>query len=137
MMTLFNVGIKAVIEDAGKVLIVRESDDERDFWEIPGGRIDENETIEEALVRELNEELPGIKNVIIHEPLAAYRVPGLLFGDRGLFLICYRVTAKLPIMTRLSTEHDNFAWLSYDEAMEKVALDFKPAIQRLRDQSKL
>lgn len=130
-MTIFNVGIKGVIAKDGKVLLVRESG--REFWEVPGGRVDENETIEEALLRELNEELPGIKDVHIGDILAAHRVPGLLFGDRGLFLVCYEVNAEIPDMTELSDEHDQFAWLPFDEAIEKVAPDFRPAIARLRD----
>ena len=53
---LFRVSLKAVIfNENNEVLIVRESD--RDCWDIPGGGMDHGESIEEALARELKEEV--------------------------------------------------------------------------------
>ena len=48
-----------VIIDRDKVLITRRAPKENfaGGWEIPGGKIEENETPEESLVRELKEEL--------------------------------------------------------------------------------
>lgn len=46
-----------VIIETGKVLLVkREAEPFRAMWVIPGGRIEENETIEECAVREAKEE---------------------------------------------------------------------------------
>ena len=39
-MIKFNVGVKAIIEHEGKVLLLRKND----FWDTPGGRIDGDET---------------------------------------------------------------------------------------------
>lgn len=52
---LYRLAIRAFIFHEGKVLMVREKDG--DWWSFPGGGIDYGETIEEALPRELAEEL--------------------------------------------------------------------------------
>ncbi|MEN9557828.1 MAG: hypothetical protein RL141_197 [Candidatus Parcubacteria bacterium] len=49
------VAIKAVLVSDNKVLITRSPDDPK--WEIPGGRLHQNETVEGALLREIREEL--------------------------------------------------------------------------------
>lgn len=60
----FQVGVKALLKDkAGNILIVKEHGKLR--WDIPGGRIEENESIAETLKRETREEL-GVKNIEIH-----------------------------------------------------------------------
>lgn len=64
----------AVIFDEDKVLITRRPDDKRHpgFWEFPGGKVDPGESPEEALCREIREELDaevqvnGIYEVVYH-----------------------------------------------------------------------
>lgn len=47
--------VRVVISEGGKILLVQEFDDEN--WKLPGGKIHEGETIYQALVREVKEEL--------------------------------------------------------------------------------
>ena len=49
----------AVVEEGGRVLITRRNpkDSLGGYWEFPGGKIEPNETPEEALFREFQEEL--------------------------------------------------------------------------------
>ena len=56
----------AIIQEKGKILAAQRShDDELSFkWEFPGGKIEENETAEQCIVRELEEEF-GIKTKVI------------------------------------------------------------------------
>ncbi len=51
----------AVIFDGEKVLITRRPDDKlhAGLWEFPGGKVDPGEGPEEALCREIREELGG------------------------------------------------------------------------------
>lgn len=49
------VAVKAMIKNGDKVLITRSEGDT--LWDLPGGRIHEAESLEEALTREVKEEL--------------------------------------------------------------------------------
>src|SRR5437899_2943747 len=48
----FPISIKGVVVRDGKVLLLR---NERDEWELPGGRIEVGETPEECVAREIHE----------------------------------------------------------------------------------
>ncbi len=53
---LFRISMKSLIRnDAGEILVVKESG--RDWWDLPGGGMDHDENIYEALCRELYEEV--------------------------------------------------------------------------------
>ena len=134
MMTIFNIGIKGIIEKEGRILLVHDQRNGKDMWDVPGGRIDENESVEETLTRELQEELPGITNIRIGELLSAKRVPGMVLGDKGLFLVCYKVEADLPSIVRTSEEHDQFEWVILEEAVNQVQETVRPALEKLLTQ---
>lgn len=53
---LGNIAVKAIIPHEGRVLICRDGKD-ASIWEIPGGRLHVDEDIEDALLREVREEL--------------------------------------------------------------------------------
>lgn len=129
-MTVFNVGCKAIIIQDGKVLLLKGEKKGRNLWDAPGGRIDDDETIQETLVRELHEELPGIQNIEIHELLSAFRVPGMPLGDKGLVLLFHRVTAEFPDGVRVSEEHDSYEWMPIDEIEAKAARGIADAAKR-------
>lgn len=117
----FFVGIKGVITKGGKVLLIKASQEVegREHWEVPGGRIDQNESIQEALARELSEEVPSIKNVEQHEILYAHRVQHDVKEDTSLVLIFYRVSAEFENEEiLLSEEHVDYKWVTAEEAVE-------------------
>ena len=59
MAKIVSVCAAALIDIDGRVLLAKRPDHKADggLWEFPGGKIDADETPENALVRELNEEL--------------------------------------------------------------------------------
>ena len=57
---LFQIGIKAIIRNDENQILLLEN---KDYWDIPGGRMDQGEDIEAALLRELNEEI-GVDRVV-------------------------------------------------------------------------
>ncbi len=83
--------VAAFLVQEGKVLLARRPEGKArgGFWEFPGGKVEEGETPEEALVRELNEEL-GLW-VQVGPRLAAVDYD---YPDVSIRLLCYRVYAQ-------------------------------------------
>ena len=104
----FEIGVKAVIVQDGRVLLLKR----RDFqtWDMPGGRINEGETVGQALAREVCEELPGgqcqTSRHIVHAEMADFVLPNGL----RLMLLFFRVDAALPNDLQASAEHDELRW---------------------------
>ncbi len=110
------VGIKGIIMQDNKVLVLKCKDILRNrlYWDLPGGRMEDGETIVDALQRELHEELPVIKNIQIHNLIAASKLPHKVADGQGLVLLIYKVTADLPSVV-LSNEHIGYKWVNRDE----------------------
>ncbi len=82
--------VAAVIERDGQILICQRRPNERHAlrWEFPGGKVEHGETLEQALRRELTEEL-GIQATIGPE---IKRYPFSYNGRSGILLVFFRVT---------------------------------------------
>ncbi|KZE69253.1 DNA mismatch repair protein MutT [Fictibacillus phosphorivorans] len=115
-MTLENeihVVVKAVIEAEEKVLIVKRSDDDEigaGTWEFPGGKIEFEEEIEAALIREVKEET-GLSVTVDHILYATS-----FFTDplRKVVLITYFCQSSSSDVL-LSEEHSNYMWVLKEE----------------------
>lgn len=55
--SLPRIRVAALIEEAGRVLLVRHLKEGRSYWMLPGGGVRHGESLHDALVRELKEEL--------------------------------------------------------------------------------
>lgn len=99
----------AIICDESRVLATQRGYGEfKDMWEFPGGKIEINETPEEALKREVMEEL-DIK-VRIEEPFCAVEYDYPTFHLSMSCFICSIVEGKLTLK-----EHESAKWLSAEE----------------------
>jgi 8-oxo-dGTP diphosphatase len=78
------------------------------FWEFPGGKLEENETPEQALVRELQEEV-GIQ-VLKHEPLMQHHHD---YAEHSAFLDVFVITRFIGVARPL--EGQNIQWISIEE----------------------
>jgi 8-oxo-dGTP pyrophosphatase MutT (NUDIX family) len=105
----FYVGVKGLIRAGSGFLILKH---ESGRYDIPGGRIDDDEDFEQTLRRELNEELPGIKDVKIGNMIGAYRLHKDIDQDTSLVLLYFSVEAILPEEIELSDEHTEYLWVS-------------------------
>lgn len=54
--SLYRVAVRALVVEDSRVLLVKEHDGDG-WWAIPGGGIDYGETLKDALIREIREEL--------------------------------------------------------------------------------
>lgn len=102
--------VAAVFYRDGKVLACKRAPGKSASgkWEFPGGKIDDDETPEFALIREIREEL-GIS--ISVDGLVDRTVTQV--GDLDIDLACYLVSfSEVPSH---STDHDELRWLPVDD----------------------
>lgn len=124
MNDLFYLGIKAVIKNPdGQVLLLKA----RDYWDLPGGRIQLGETQEQAVRREVTEETGlSVKDVSHHLGmcLSGARLDG---GKAGLIFSVYACeTASHDVA--ISDEHIAHEWLAPSKAADLLAGKFSPEI---------
>lgn len=125
---LFNVGIKAIVRRGNKLLVAHNTAG-GGFWEVPGGRMDGNETIEETLLRELKEELPNVQNIQVGQLIGATRVHKDIKPGVSLVLLFFEVSAEfVGGEPKLSDEHDKYEWLTKEEAIAIVYDKYKEVI---------
>ena len=105
----FGVAVKAMIEKDGKFLLIHKSETEDinpKTIDIPGGRIEFGENVEDALIREIKEEtnldIEIIKptNVWSFQPKENFQLVGITF-------LCKQVSGEI----NLSDEHEHFIWV--------------------------
>lgn len=115
---LFYVGIKGLIKQNEEVLLLKSQDQTgKKYWDIPGGRMNEGEEIQQTLERELKEELLTIQNIEVGSLIQAYKLPHNLHDGSGLMLLFFTVKADLPTIA-LSHEHSGYAWIGKDEVAQ-------------------
>ena len=80
----------------------------KDWWEFPGGKIEEGESPEAALAREIREELDT--QIEVGEKIATVGYDYPAFHLTMECFLCRVVSGKLTLL-----EHENAAWLGADE----------------------
>ena len=107
----YNV-VAAVVEVDGKVLCMQRGESRYDYtgyhWEFPGGKIEPGESPEQAVHRELLEEMDF--DVEVHELLASVTHD---YPDFTITLAAYRCTAATTAFTM--REHVASRWLPWEE----------------------
>ena len=111
-MKQFYVGIKGVVRVGDACLVLKKLQGNDVYWDIPGGRMDADESIEETLARELAEEV-GLTDYRVGQLVGAYRLPQALPDGQGLVLLFYTVLAQ-SFAIRLSEEHAGVLWVTKD-----------------------
>ena len=100
----------AIIERDGKFLIAKRKKGKylEHKWELPGGKVEPNETPETCLARELKEEFDIVAEInnFISESVFDY-------GDKKIRLLGYR--AKYISGDFKLNAHDEIRWISKDE----------------------
>lgn len=109
-MKTFFVGVKGFIRDERGILLIRHNEG---HWDVPGGRMDGNETFEDTLAREIAEEIPGAALTSVNELKGALRLQKDIQGDVSLILLYFLVEARLPKHIRIGDEHSSISWINY------------------------
>lgn len=111
--------VGAVIIEDGKILCAQRGNKKTLAykWEFPGGKIEDNETPQEALVRELQEEMLCEIDV---EDQIEHTVYEYDFGVIHLTTFFCKLIGGRPVLT----EHERILWLTPNRLKE---LDWAPA----------
>lgn len=117
--------VAAIIIDDGKVFATQRGYGEfKDGWEFPGGKIEPNEAPEDAIIREIKEELDTEIEVMELLDTVEYDYPNF-----HLSMECF--ICKIKSGNLVLKEHEAAAWLSKDGL---YSVDWLPADRGLISQ---
>ena len=117
--------VAAVIVHDGRVLACRRAPGKNaaGLWEFPGGKVEPGESAEEALVREIREEL-GVGILLDHELVSA--------EHDSIRLTCWFARLDGGGIPTQSTDHDDVRWMlpAHLSTLTWAPADL-PAVQKL------
>lgn len=112
-MKTINVVAAIIIKDNKIFATQRGYGEFKDGWEFPGGKVELGEAPENAIVREIKEELDTVIEVIEHFDTVEYDYPNFHLSMKCY--ICTVVSGKLELL-----EHEAAKWLDKD-SLDSVA----------------
>ncbi len=108
-MKVVKVAAAVIIDNAGKIFATQRGyGDFKDGWEFPGGKIEEGESAENALKREIKEELDSIIDVKDHLTTVEFDYPKFHLSME--VYIAHLVQGNLSLL-----EHEAAIWLDKSE----------------------
>lgn len=116
---MINVVAAIIKNESGKILIAKRNlkKSQGGLWEFPGGKIEKDETREEAIIREIKEELTIDIKVDKYLDEKVFNYP-----DKDINLIameCTQIGGNVKL-----TEHQDYKWVTSDELTN---FEFAPA----------
>ena len=124
-------GIIFTGKSSPKYLLMKRNEKRGGFWQPLTGGLEEGETLNEALMRELDEEI-GIKKI----KGAAQLNYSFQFKEDDLWSTEYVFVVELEKETKpkLSEEHTEFVWVDFNEAIKLLKWqDNKDALTKAND----
>lgn len=112
-MKTINVVAAIIIKDNKIFATQRGYGEFKDGWEFPGGKVEQGEAPENAIVREIKEELDTVIEVIEYFDTVVYDYPNFHLSMKCY--ICTVVSGKLELL-----EHEAAKWLDKD-SLDSVA----------------
>jgi 8-oxo-dGTP diphosphatase len=137
---LFYVGVKGLIEnEEGKILLLKADISNHKlvttaYWDVPGGRIENGQTVLEALAREIEEETGIVKvndTQFFMGVISNHEVPLPDGSNGGLVLMVYKVSVPKDSVINLSPEHTEYEWVDKAEAAERLSHKYPEEFTRL------
>lgn len=107
-------------EDHTKFLVTRKNDAMVTQWLLPGGTIEDGESVEQALIREIDEELGCSVDETTLEFIGEYEAPAA--GRPGQVVNIKLFTGKIAGTPEPKSEIKELGWLSrYDENNQEAS----------------
>ncbi|MET3559095.1 8-oxo-dGTP pyrophosphatase MutT (NUDIX family) [Streptococcus rupicaprae] len=126
-----NFGVKGLMfNDEGKFLALHRWDaPQSPKLELPGGRIDFGETIEETLIREIREETN-----LEATPIELVTTWNYVKRDQTFQVVGIIYLASVTDLStfKLSEEHDSYAWLELSE-LDRLARHFREPLEKQKE----
>lgn len=128
------ITVKAIIYRNDSVLLVQ---DHKGRWEMPGGKMDFNESPEDAIRRELQEEL-GFINVVVGDIINVWTFSVDAEGNEYQFtVIVYEITANDDEVKK-SDEHICYEWVPTEKIDALNMRDgYKQAVRKFLEKKAL
>lgn len=122
------------VENHIKYLIIKRVPDDGGFWQPITGTHESNESLQECMIREINEEV-GYDSSLIKEFTDKIYEFNWMKKEKLIYEYVFGVELKElkdPILA--PTEHDDFKWVSYEEAISTLKMeDNKKALSILNE----
>ncbi|MDD7280710.1 MAG: (deoxy)nucleoside triphosphate pyrophosphohydrolase [Erysipelotrichaceae bacterium] len=120
--------VAAIIVDNGKYLACERGYGEfKGLWEFPGGKVEKDESLEDALVREIQEELDVMVHVDSYFDSVEWDYPSF-----HLSMACFMCSIESGIISL--NEHNHIQWLHQDELDDVHWLDAdKIIVEKLKE----
>lgn len=122
--------VAAILEKENKILIARKREGKplAGYWEFPGGKIENGETPEEALIRELYEEMS------IKIKVKKYVGESIYNYGEGKIVSLKGFMAKIEEGNIRLTDHDQYKWVTLKEIKNyKIAPADIPLIENINN----
>ncbi|KFZ80835.1 NUDIX hydrolase [Amycolatopsis sp. MJM2582] len=113
----YPVSIKGVVVRSGRVLLLH---NERDEWELPGGRLELGETPEECVAREIGEETHVAVDVVEIIDSWMYHID---VAKKDVFIVTYGCRATTSAAPVVSHEHTRVGEFTAGEVQDLVMPD--------------
>lgn len=110
---MLRVACALIINNEGRLLAVQRSQTMSLplKWEFPGGKIEQNESPEDCLIREIKEELDIYISIASSLPSTIHQYP--TFTINLIPFICQHVSGELILF-----EHNDFKWFTTSELLD-------------------
>jgi len=119
---VFGLAVRVLLTDEnGKILIIKRSTDSKTNpgkWELPGGKVDQGESFDQALIREVYEET-NLKIALDH--VAGICEQNLPF-IRAVHIVMSGKIEEGEL--NLSNEHEGYAWVFFDNLSDYELADW-------------
>ncbi len=119
---VFGLAVRVLLtDDNGKILIIKRSTDSKTNpgkWEFPGGKVDQGESFDQALIREVYEET-NLKIALDH-------VVGVCEQNLPLIRAVHIIMSGKIVEgeLNLSIEHEGYAWVFFDDLSDYELTDW-------------